>query len=100
MMQFQLRVLQDDQPPYRFDIDAESVLEARKLAESQGLTVLNVQPQSTYSLKNIQQTKPFPLILFCQEFRVLFEAGLSVIDVIETLIAKETHANNKHILQG
>ena len=100
MMQFQLRVLQDGQPPYRFEIDAESVLEARKLAESQGLTVLNVQPQSTFSLKNIQQTKPFPLILFCQEFRVLFEAGLSVIDVIETLIAKVTHANNKHILQG
>ena len=100
MMQFQLRVLQDGQPPYRFEIDAESVLEARNLAESQGLTVLNVQPQSTFSLKNIQQTKPFPLILFCQEFRVLFEAGLSVIDVIETLIAKETHANNKHILQG
>ena len=100
MMQFQLRVLQDGQPPYRFEIDAESVLEARKLAESQGLTVLNVQPQSTFSIKNIQQTKPFPLILFCQEFRVLFEAGLSVIDVIETLIAKETHANNKHILQG
>ena len=100
MMQFQLRVLQDGQPPYRFEIDAESVLEARKLAESQGLTVLNVQPPSTFSLKNFQQTKPFPLILFCQEFRVLFEAGLSVLEVIETLIAKETHANNKHILQA
>ena len=100
MMQFQLRVLQDGQPPYRFDIDAESVLEARKLAESQGLTVLNIQPPSTFSLKNFQQTKPFPLILFCQEFRVLFEAGLSVLEVIETLIAKETHANNKHILQA
>ena len=100
MMQFQLRVLQDGQPPYRFEIDAESVLEARKLAESQGLTVLNVQPPSTFSLKNFQQTKPFPLILFCQEFRVLFEAGLSVLEVIETLIAKETHANNKQILQG
>ncbi len=100
MMQFQLRVLQDGQPPYQFEIDAESVLEARKLAESQGLTVLNIQPPSTFSLKNFQQTKPFPLILFCQEFRVLFEAGLSVLEVIETLIAKETHANNKHILQG
>ena len=100
-MQYQLRVLRDGQLPYRFELDAESVLEARKLAESQGLTVLNVQlQQSTFSLKSFNQTKDFPLILFCQEFRVLFEAGLSVLDVIETLIAKEMYANNKRILQS
>ena len=57
MMQFQLRVLQDGQPPYQFEIDAESVLEARKLAESQGLTVLNVQPPSTFSLKKFSANK-------------------------------------------
>ena len=68
-MQYQLRVLRDGQLPYRFELDAESVLEARKLAESQGLTVLNVQlQQSTFSLKSFNQTKDFPLILFCQEF--------------------------------
>ncbi len=100
-MQYQLRVLRNGQSPFRFDLDAGSVLEARKLAESQGLTVLNIQSQQAiFSFKSVKQNKAFPLILFCQEFRVLFEAGLSVLDVIETLIAKETHDNNKHILQG
>ncbi len=100
MMQYQLRVLKDGQSPYRFSLDAESVLEARKLAESQGLTVLNVQlQQSAFNLKIFNQTKPFPFILFCQEFRVLFEAGLSVFDVIDTLIAKEVNTNNRQILQ-
>lgn len=38
-------------------------------------------------------------MLFCQEFRVLFEAGLSVMDVLHTLIDKETNSAIKLILQ-
>lgn len=101
-MQYQLRVLRDGQPPYQFAVEASTIEDARNKAEQQGLTVLQVKSQAaTFGLKLLSpQTAQFPLILFCQEFRVLFDAGLSVMDVLETLIAKETSTNTKLTLQS
>ena len=100
-MQYQLRVLREGHAPYQFELDASSVEDARIKAEQQGLIVLQVKSSAssvirqTFSQKNSQ----FPLMLFCQEFRVLFEAGLSVMDVLHTLIDKETNSAIKLILQ-
>lgn len=100
-MQYQLRVLREGQAPYQFELDANSIEDARVKAEQQGLIVLQVKSSTsavilqTLSKRNIQ----FPLILFCQEFRVLFEAGLSVMDVLQTLIDKENTSAIKLILQ-
>jgi general secretion pathway protein F len=100
-MQYQLRVLREGHAPYQFELDASSIEDARVKAEQQGLIVLQVKSsassiiQQTFSHKNSQ----FPLILFCQEFRVLFEAGLSVMDVLQTLIDKENNSAIKLVLQ-
>ena len=100
-MQYQLRVLREGQAPYQFELDANSIEDARVKAEQQGLVVLQVKTsvsliiQQTLNQKNSQ----FPLILFCQEFRVLFEAGLSVMDVLQTLIDKENNSTIKLTLQ-
>lgn len=100
-MQYQLRVLREGHAPYQFELDASSIEDARIKAEQQGLIVLQVKSsassiiQQSLSQKNIQ----FPLILFCQEFRVLFEAGLSVMDVLQTLIDKENNSAIKLVLQ-
>lgn len=100
-MQYQLRVLREGQAPYQFELDANSIEDARVKAEQQGLIVLQVKSSaSAIILRTLNQKNSlFPLILFCQEFRVLFEAGLSVMDVLQTLIDKENNAAIKLILQ-
>lgn len=101
-MQYQLRVLRDGQAPYAYALDATSPTEARLKAEQQGFTVLQVSAGRSFSLLGgLSARQPnFPLISFCQEFRVLFEAGLSVMEVLQTLMEKETHAATKEVLQA
>jgi general secretion pathway protein F len=93
-MKYQLRVLREGLAPHQIELDANSLEDAHAKAEQQDLTVLKINAQkSTFGLPRLgQQNQTFPLMLFCQEFRVLFEAGLSVVEVLHTLIDKETNA--------
>ena len=99
-MRYQLRVLKQGLAPYQTVLNAASLDEARYQAEQQGLTVLQVKPHKAPLGFLTQGTAVFPLVLFCQEFRVLFEAGLSVSEVLDTLIAKETSASTMQVLQA
>lgn len=99
-MQYQLRVLREGQAPYQFELEAISIEDARIKAEQQGLIVLQVKSTTSSLLQKLSnRSAQFPLILFSQEFRVLFEAGLSVMDVLQTLIEKENNPSTKHTLQ-
>lgn len=99
-MQYQLRVLRLGQAPYQFELEAISIEDARNKAEQQGLIVLQVKSTTSSLLQKLtKQSTQFPLILFSQEFRVLFEAGLSVMDVLQTLIEKESNPSTKLTLQ-
>jgi general secretion pathway protein F len=95
-MQYQLRVIRDGEHPLNIKLDAADQVDARVQAEKKGFTVLNIRASYNALLRRKNQ---FPLILFCQEFRVLIEAGLSINDVLETLIEKEPNANNKSTIQ-
>jgi len=95
-MLYRMRVINEGHAPYEIKMDAGSLMDARIKAEQQGLMVLNIKP--CHQLFN-QKNKQFPLMLFCQEFRVLLEAGLSMTDVLDTLIQKETNLNNLSHMQ-
>jgi general secretion pathway protein F len=98
-MRYQMRVLKQGLAPYQAVFNAASPEEARYQAEQQGLTVLQIKAHSGAFAFGVRGQATFPLVLFCQEFRVLFEAGLSVSEVLETLIAKETNASIAQVLQ-
>jgi general secretion pathway protein F len=100
-MQYQLRVLRQGHAPYQFELEATSAEDARIKAEQQGLIVLKVKSSTSSAILQTlsKQNIPFPLMLFCQEFRVLFEAGLSVMDVLQTLIDKENNSAIKVVLK-
>jgi general secretion pathway protein F len=95
-MLFSLRVVRDNQTPYQLKLDAATLTEARAQVEQQGLKVLQIKSASNAFTR---QKSQFPLMLFCQEFRVLLEAGLSMTDVLDTLIQKENNQTNKSYLQ-
>ncbi len=95
-MLFSMRVLRDGHSPQQLKLEAASLLDARLQAEQQGFKVLQVKSSAT-SLR--KQKTPFPLTLFCQEFRVLLEAGLSMTEALDTLAQKETNPINQSHLQ-
>jgi general secretion pathway protein F len=95
-MLFSLRVVRDNQLPFQLKLDAANLNDARTQAENSGLKVLQIKSANSAF---VRQKSQFPLMLFCQEFRVLLQAGLSMTDVLDTLIQKENNANNKSSLQ-
>jgi general secretion pathway protein F len=81
---------------------AGSVEEAEQLGKDQGLQVLGVAQAGAglnIAFKSLGAPK-FPLLLFNQELLALLEAGLSIVEVLETLLEKETHAHTKQVLKA
>ena len=89
-MQFQLRVMRPQAVPEVIRLEASSNDDARRLAEQQGFTVLRIIQQGVKHRKSA-----FPLLLFCQELRVLIEAGLTLTESLDTLIQKEPNADTR-----
>jgi len=87
-MQFQLRVMRPQSTPELIQLEASSDDDARRLAIQQGFTVLRVKKKGLSRRK-----RDFPLLFFCQELRVLLEAGLTLTESIETLVEKETNTD-------
>lgn len=76
-------------------LEATSDDDARRLAMQQGFTVLRVKQKGLNRRKS-----NFPLLLFCQELRVLLEAGLTLTEALETLIEKEINTDVRTTISG
>lgn len=96
-MKFELKVAQGEEVKL-LALEASNAVQARAMAESQGLSVLNVKSASM-SLFAIKSSAPkFNLMLFSQELLALLESGLSLVEAIEALAEKEQQEESKAIL--
>lgn len=95
-MQYQLRVLRTGASPSTLRLEAASPEDARRLADLQGYTVLRVQQSGVTSSSG--RGAKFPLLLFCQELRVLLEAGLTLPESLDTLAQKDTKSETREII--
>jgi general secretion pathway protein F len=85
-MRFHLRAITSDGRIESLDCQAVDEQAARQQAESRGYTVLQVR--GTHNLTLLRQAR-FPVQLFSQELLVLLQAGLPLVEAIETLGQKE-----------
>lgn len=85
-----------------FDVDAPTPADAQQQGAERGLQVLGVSASNRAWASVLQRrnTAKFPLLLFNQELLALLEAGLSIVEALETLLEKETRAENSHVLQA
>ncbi len=97
-MQFQLKVIRAGLAPASMRLEAASDVEARRIVEQQGYTVLRVRLRGMGALQN--RTSKFPLLFFCQELRVLLEAGLTLPESIATLAQKENRPEARGTLDS
>jgi general secretion pathway protein F len=86
-MLFQLKAIGQDGRVEALELEAFDRGGAVQQAESRGYTVLAVRQRA--ALLAWRSAERFPLVLFSQELLVLLQAGLPLVDSIETLAQRE-----------
>jgi len=87
-MRFQLKAIGPEGRVEALELEAFDRGGALQQAESRGYTVLAVRRRSGV-LEGWRSPERFPVVLFSQELLVLLQAGLPLVDSIETLAEKE-----------
>jgi general secretion pathway protein F len=80
-------------------LDAANAADAKSLAQAQGYAVLTIKATQPWLAWSARRGTQFPLMLFSQEMLSLMEAGLTVVNAVETLAEKEMRPDTKSILQ-
>ena len=100
-MQFEMKVLKRGEGVSLLSIAAMNESDAASLAKNQGYTVLGIKSGGSMALPRFKKSgNGFPLVLFSQELLALLDAGLSLVEALETLAEKERHGEAKKIFDA
>ena len=98
-MQFQIKAVRIPHSVVALTLDAVDESDAKAQAGAQGYTVLTVKAKQSWQSRFKRGGGHFPLMLFSQELLALMNAGLTVVDAIETLAEKEARPESRAVLQ-
>jgi general secretion pathway protein F len=100
-MQFEIKVLRSGEGVSVLPISAMSESDATNIAKSQGYKVLGIKTSRSGSLPKLKKSgNGFPLVLFSQELLALLDAGLGLVEALETLAEKERHSEAKKVFDA
>jgi|CXWL01.1.fsa_nt_gi general secretion pathway protein F len=100
-MQFEMKVLRRGEGVSLLSVAAMNENDAATLAKNQGYTVLGIKSGGGIALPKFKRSgNGFPLVLFSQELLALLDAGLSLVEALETLAEKERHGEAKKIFDA
>jgi general secretion pathway protein F len=88
-MRYQVKALRGEEELTAFALDAADAGDAANQAQDQGYTVIAIKPTAVWPVWGKAGRGRFPLVLFSQELLALLEAGLSLMESLETLAEKE-----------
>jgi len=98
-MQFEVKAVRIPDSVVALLLDAVDESDAKAQAGAQGYTVLTVKAKQSWQSWIRPRRGHFPLMLFSQELLALMNAGLTIVDAVETLAEKEARPESKSILQ-
>jgi general secretion pathway protein F len=87
-MRYSVKVMRAGEGLTILPFDATSELEARLQAETQGYRVLSVSGRRGWRGAGLRASR-FPLVLFSQELLALLNAGLPLLEAVQSLAEKE-----------
>jgi general secretion pathway protein F len=99
-MQYEIRAIKGTEGIVRLALDATDEATARDQARAQGFTVLSAKPKGLVGGLRFAWNRRFPLLLFSQELLALLSAGLSLAEVFDTMVARETRPETCKLLAG
>jgi general secretion pathway protein F len=97
-MRFELKAVSPEGRVESLDFQGVDEASAIQQAESRGYTVLAVHARSGFNLPFRGGGERFPLTLFSQELLVLLQAGLPLVEAIDTLAERERRAEFRALL--
>jgi general secretion pathway protein F len=96
-MNFQVLALDARQQVVSLQLQAANAALAAEQVRKQGLTLVSVQARG---LRLARRGARFPTTLFTLELMSLLEAGLNLVEALQTLAEKEAHGERQEVLSG
>lgn len=97
-MRYEVKALRGNEGPTAIALDASDISDATAQAMAQGYTVIAVKAQQSFRVWQQPRKTKFPLVLFSQELLTLLDAGLALVEALETLAEKEQRPELKKTL--
>lgn len=79
-------------------VDARDAEDAATQARAQGIAVLSIRNTAGWFAKSAPARTTFPLLQFNQELLALLNAGINLIEAIQTLLEKEQSTSARRVL--
>src|SRR5256885_5597067 len=98
-MRYQLKAIGPGGGVESIDSQAPDETTAVRQLEGRGYTVLSVRAKHTLGTPWGARSRRFPVALFSQELRVLINAGLPLVEAIETLGQKERSSEWRSVIE-
>jgi general secretion pathway protein F len=97
-MRYEIKALRGDGDLTALALDAADEGDAENQAQGLGYTVIAIKARADWLAWHLQRKSRFPLVLFSQELIALLEAGLALLEALETLTEKEQRPDIKKTL--
>jgi len=98
-VRFEVKALSNDRGIQLVSLEATDEAEALNQARLQGYAVLTIRRKHNWGKRLATHRSHFSLTLFTQELLALLDAGLSLVEAIETLTEKEEHPESRQVLE-
>lgn len=98
-MNFNILAVDPRQQVVSLRLEAANAAIAAEQVRSQGLTLISLE-SSSLGRALTQKRKRFPATLFSMELMSLLEAGLNLVEALQTLSDKEAHGERQEVLSG
>jgi general secretion pathway protein F len=98
-MKFDILALDARQQLVALDLDAANAALAAEEVRKQGLSLISLQSRGL-RLPFLRGAKRFPATLFSMELMSLLEAGLNLVEALQTLAEKESGGEREEVLAG
>lgn len=98
-MRFTVNVMDGPRGVVALQLEAAGAAQAAEAARAQGYAVLSVRARGLALPVPLARRAPFPVSLFSVELLALLEAGLNLVEALQALHEKETHAERRAVLE-
>ncbi len=99
-MHFHIKAIDAKHEVVALDLNAASESTAIDAAQGLGLTILSVRTQGLALPSSWRRSSGFPTTLFSIELMALLEAGLNLVEALQTLSEKEVRSERQSVLSG
>jgi general secretion pathway protein F len=99
-MRFQVNAIDAKQEIVVLNLHAVNETAATAAAQKLGLTVLSIRPQMLDFRFTLVRPPAFPVLLFSIELMALLDAGLNLVEALQTLGEKDSHSERQNVLSG